>query len=105
MTQRRNYAEGAHGTSYADSLGWRDRAACASANPAEQAAMTDGTGHTGLRAAREAARKFCDDCPVRTECFNWAQGERLFMGVAAGMLFGFQSGKHYRPDYRRLVEL
>jgi hypothetical protein len=97
----------AHGTTVRrdDADDWRDRAACGTASPSEQRDFTDGSVHPSNMAP--LARKFCDHCPVRTECTAWAWTENAFMGVAGGYLWGFAAGRHYRhnPEYRRLVKL
>ncbi len=91
---------------------WRDRAACGSATLKEQQILTGGdAGYRGANApyyrsaAKAVARKFCDHCPVRVQCYNWASSEPMFMGIAGGMLLGFEAGKHYRADHRRIIKL
>lgn len=107
MTGRRRYGGTDSGLSYKAGADWRERAACATASPDEQAALTGGAGGNGqnTKPAKTAVRKYCDVCPVRTECFDWASGEPHFMGVAGGLLFGFETGKHYRSEHRRLLKL
>lgn len=106
MTARRGRGASAYATSY-DTADWRERAACGDATPAEQNAMTGGYGGNGhnLAPATDTARKYCDHCPVRQQCYIWASGEDHFMGVAAGFFFGFETGRHYRSEHRRIVKL
>lgn len=109
MTSRRQFTASDSGLSYKSGGDWRERAACRKATKREQAIMTTGPGGTGkhnVAPARAAARKFCDTCTVRTECYEWALSERSFAGVAAGMLFNYQADKRiYMDNERRTVRL
>jgi WhiB family redox-sensing transcriptional regulator len=59
---------------------WRDRAACRHADPELFFAPDDETEQA--RAAREAAAKaVCSDCPVVSDCGDFALGRRAKTGI------------------------
>lgn len=76
---------------------WHQRAACNRAPEADQEAFT---GHAPTKdIAQDIARRYCDRCPVKAQCYAWAYSEHLFAGIAGGAAFSEQKS----AGQRRLV--
>ena len=74
---------------------WQERSACQGAPEVDKAAFT---GYPSKETAKDLKRRYCDRCPVRTQCLNWAYDDWAFTGVAGGMMFAGEksSGKNRR---------
>lgn len=65
---------------------WRERAVCQRAPEEDRQALTS-TPRT-REIALDLNARYCRQCPVRTQCFNWAYDEAYFTGMAGGAVFG-----------------
>ena len=70
---------------------WHDDAACRDADPS----LFDIT-EADAAIAGEVVDQFCDGCPVKDDCFTWANGSD-FEGIAAGFVWKGHRHKRTRP--------
>jgi len=71
---------------------WQERAACLKADDNEKGVFITARIQPGNAEAREVRNKFCHPCPVRQQCAQWAAGEVMFAGVAAGYIWSSPHG-------------
>ena len=105
MTGPRNAAEG-KGLKRRDGE-WRLQANCAGASQLEQRQMTSAVASIGmnLEIVRGLAKKYCDGCPVRQQCEDWAMTEMYFTGIAGGKHLGWASQQAATRAGRRVRKL
>jgi hypothetical protein len=72
---------------------WRDYAACRGIGPERFFAAR------GDHDAVEAAKRLCESCPVRVECFDYAATVRTRYGIWGG--YGATRVKRLSPSYPR----
>lgn len=70
---------------------WIDYAECGKAPEKDKKLFL--ASFPSLRDAQRLARTYCDHCPVKRECLNWAHSDGHFAGVAGGKMF---TGAHHR---------
>jgi WhiB family transcriptional regulator, redox-sensing transcriptional regulator len=61
---------------------WRSASACRHANP--DLFFPVATAATGRAAQIAAAKAICADCPVRSQCLEFAQANQLTYGIWGG---------------------
>lgn len=78
---------------------WQDKANCRGSDIAtwfEFTHLPQGRGGAQARAEDLNAR-FCHDCPVIDQCREWAEDDKYFYGVAAGIAYSEESGRKRQP--------
>lgn len=87
---------------YDDGGHWRDRAKCLGLTELTSRLFFPELGRGKKRKpVIEEARKFCSDCPVRKECFNFAKQNEMVDGIWGGVDFLKHVRKHLKepiPD-------
>lgn len=83
---------------------WRLQAACIGATQTEQRQMTSPLSARGMtwETARKLIRQYCNDCPVKRECSEWALSEFYFIGIAGGEHLGWAQGQTATRAGRRI---
>ncbi|MFT2016322.1 WhiB family transcriptional regulator [Streptomyces sp. 796.1] len=64
---------------------WRLRGKCVTDDKHVQNTAT--SPNVTARQARHFAGTYCEGCPVREQCLDWAQSEPDFLGIAGGHTF------------------
>lgn len=73
------------GPSISRAYHWTEAALCGSAPERDKQTFTG--AFPTLDIARDIARRYCNQCPVKSECLNWAYDDWAFTGIAGGMAF------------------
>jgi hypothetical protein len=81
-------------------VGWQDRAACADSPEMDKAEFT--ASFPMRNEAKRLAQRYCHNCPVITNCFNWANQETYFSGVAGGAMFTSSKERAGRRSVHRV---
>lgn len=77
---------------------WRTKALCLGRHDLLSLFFAENATRARTRAMMiaEAKEKYCDNCPVRRECFHFAKDNEIKHGVWGGI--DFTVGRDYTPD-------
>lgn len=79
---------------------WAEQAKCAYAPEVDKQVML--SYFVKRSVALDVKKRYCDQCPVVTQCLNWAIEDWAFTGIAGGMLF---AGERSSGQTRRMIKL
>jgi hypothetical protein len=82
------------------SILWQDDARCGDSPEVDKQEFT--SSFPRLDDARDLADRYCHQCPVVTECFNWAMDDTHFSGIAGGAMFSASKTRLGRRAVRRI---